>query len=171
MVDTSGSMSGSAYQNAKLAADYIVQSQSLDKDYFIKIYAFHDEVNLWRKEWTPMPHPEEWAKAMIFLNKFTGAGNTNMIEAVARALKENNKDEICIFLISDGDPTLSREDTLKEILKVRGKSPTVIHTIFIQEFIGREPKESREFMHKIAKKTGGNFVIIKQTAPTSEKPF
>lgn len=172
VVDISGSMRGAAYSNAKLAVDYIVTNQSFDKDYFIKIYAFNDEVRVWRDEWTAMPDPKEWEKALTFLKKFTGSGNTLMAKAVKKALDENDKSKICLFLITDGDPSdTDRDTTLKEILKSRGDSPTVIHTIFIQEYGLLGSEKSRDFLRSLAKETGGNFVIIKQVDTNPDKPF
>ena len=166
VVDVSGSMRNELITKAKSAVEMIIEQQTPDKDYFLKIYVFNDAVTLWRERWTPMPHAIEWAAALDFMSHFKGNGGTDISNAVKTVIDNNDPSKVCLFLITDGQDSKSTYDTQKIILEARGTSPLVINTVLIKDLTC--PKTVEEMMEQIADKTGGSYVTITQPATKEE---
>lgn len=171
VMDVSGSMSTSG--QIKLAQREVMTIASLfPDDGRIKVYAFGDRVEAWRKDWTQLPDGEALDDLWRWASAWNGKSSWTLLgEAVEAAVADETPD-MSVVLISDGSPSpesaaecLAR---IKKALAARKAGPPPIHVIGISHPWVRS---ERELLGAIAKEADGAMVIYSREADEVPVPI
>ncbi len=159
VLDTSGSMSGNAIEQAKQALAYAIDDLSTRDKFNIIEFNSNAEV-LWRK--AKFADRENKALAFEFISELSANGGTEMRQALSMALQSEADPELFkqILFITDG--SVSNESDLMTLIE-ENLGPARLFTI------GIGPAPNSYFMAEAAKSGKGTFTFIGDTRLVEQK--
>ncbi|MFO7722542.1 MAG: VWA domain-containing protein, partial [Bacteroidales bacterium] len=105
VIDKSGSMSGQKMEQAKKAAEFIINNLNSEDRFNLVVY--ESSINIYQNKMIPSS-PEAIRDALSYVNTISASGGTNINDALGRALSfasEGSRPQYILFL-TDGMPTV-----------------------------------------------------------------